>query len=117
MLLVALAGPATNMIMAFLSALLLGTFGSLGLPYFTEIMYYMILINVVLAVFNLIPIPPLDGSKILAGILPGQQKWLYQLETYGVIILIILILTGAIRLLFRFFVSPIVNFLFAIAGF
>ncbi|MDD2443885.1 MAG: site-2 protease family protein [Desulfotomaculaceae bacterium] len=117
MLLVALAGPATNMIMAFLSALLLGTFGSLGLPYFVEVMYYMILINVVLAVFNLIPIPPLDGSKILAGILPGQQKWLYQLETYGFIILIILILTGAIRLLFRFFVSPIVNFLFAIVGF
>lgn len=117
MLLISLAGPTTNLLLALLSSLLLGAFGNLGQPYFVQIMYYMILINVVLAVFNLLPIPPLDGSKILAGILPGEQKWLDHLENYGIIILIILIFTGAIQVLFRFVVSPIANFFFALAGY
>jgi len=117
MLLISLAGPATNLLLAFLSALVLGAFGNLELPYFHQIMQYMILINVVLAVFNLLPIPPLDGSKILAGILPGAQKWLYHLETYGIIILIVLIFTGAIQKLFRFVVYPIANFFFGLAGY
>ncbi len=117
MLLVSLAGPATNIILAVVSAVVLGAFYGLRLPYFESIMMYMIQINVVLAVFNLIPIPPLDGSKILAGILPGRQNWLYQLETYGAIILIILVFTGAIGFLFRIFISPIVMMLISIANF
>jgi Zn-dependent protease len=116
MLLVSLAGPATNIILAVVAAVVLGAFYGLRLPYFESIMIYMIQINVVLAIFNLIPIPPLDGSKILAGILPGEQKWLHQLEAYGAIILIVLVFTGAIGFLFRIFVSPIVMLLISVAN-
>jgi Zn-dependent protease len=71
---------------------------------------------VVLAVFNLIPVPPLDGSKILAGLLPGRQEWLYKLEAYGMIILIVLIFSGAIGFIFKIFVMPIVVALYSLAG-
>lgn len=115
MLLVALAGPVTNMLLAVISAVVFGALVGLNLPYFREIMQYMIQINVVLAVFNLIPIPPLDGSKILAGILPGRQEWLYQLEQYGSIILILLVFTGLIGIVFRILVNPIYSMLGALA--
>lgn len=117
MLLVSLAGPATNLLLAVASAIILGLFVNLNIPYFVEIMRNMILINVVLGIFNLIPIPPLDGSKILAGLLPGRQEWLYQLESYGAILLIILVFTGAIGFIFRIFVYPIVTKLFSLAVF
>ena len=60
-----------------------------------------VVINVILGVFNLLPIPPLDGSKILAELLP--REWAYQylrLERYGFIILIVLIATGGLRFVF-----------------
>ncbi|OPY59045.1 MAG: Peptidase family M50 [Pelotomaculum sp. PtaU1.Bin035] len=115
MLLVALAGPATNMLLAVLSAVVFGALMGLRLPYFREIMLYMIQINVVLAIFNLIPIPPLDGSKILAGILPGRQVWLDQLERYGPILLILLLFTGVINIVFSILVSPVFNILNVLA--
>ncbi len=114
MLLVSLAGPATNFLLAVVSAVLLGLFGSIQIPYFNIIMQYMIVINVVLAIFNLIPIPPLDGSKILAGLLPGRQEWLDQLESYGPILLIVLVFFG-----FRFIsvlINPVVNILILLAN-
>jgi Zn-dependent protease len=113
MLLVSLAGPATNLILAVISAVLLGLFANKNIPYFNIIMQYMIVINVVLAIFNLIPIPPLDGSKILAGLLPGRQTWLEQLESYGPILLIVLVFFG-----FRFIsvlINPVVNILILLA--
>jgi len=115
MLLVSLAGPVTNMLLAVISAVVFGALIGLNLPYFREIMQYMIHINIVLAVFNLIPIPPLDGSKILAGILPGRQGWLDQLEHYGAILLIILLFTGVLGVVFRVLVNPIYNVLIALA--
>jgi Zn-dependent protease len=54
-----------------------------------------------------LPIPPLDGSKILAGILPGDSTWLNYLEQYGFIILIILLLTGILRPILMFFIEPL----------
>jgi len=116
MLLVALAGPATNMLLAVISAIASGALAGLNLPYFGGIMLYMIHINVVLAVFNLIPIPPLDGSKILAGILPGRQGWLDQFEQYGTIILIVLVFTGLIGVVFNVVIEPIDRVLFALGG-
>ncbi|MDF9408975.1 MAG: Peptidase family M50 [Pelotomaculum sp. PtaB.Bin013] len=115
MLLVALAGPVMNMLLAVISAIVFGALVGLNLPYFREIMQYMIQINVVLAVFNIIPIPPLDGSKILAGILPGRQEWLYQLEQYGSIVLILLVFTGLIGIVFKILVNPIYSLLGALA--
>lgn len=116
MLLVSLAGPATNLLLAIAAAIIWGVLDIFQLPYVDPIMQYMIQINVVLAIFNLIPVPPLDGSKILAGLLPGRQNWLYQLETYGVIILILLVFTGAIGFIFNIFVKPIVIALYSLAG-
>ncbi|MBO8127937.1 MAG: site-2 protease family protein [Peptococcaceae bacterium] len=111
LLLISLAGPAMNLILAVTSAIILGIAGFPAHPLGQEFLFYMILINVVLAVFNLIPIPPLDGSKILAGILPGRQEWLLHMEQYGIIILILLVFTGAIGRIFDFFVLPIADFL------
>lgn len=115
MLLVALAGPATNLILAIAATILYGAFAVLNIPYFGMIMQSIIWVNVVLAIFNLIPIPPLDGSKILAGILPGENRWLDQLEQYGIIILLVLVFSGAIGLIFDFFITPIVNILNSLA--
>ena len=68
-LLISLAGPASNFILASLLALLL-RFS----PVPTMIVLPMIMINIGLGVFNLLPIPPLDGSKILSGLLPGMKS-------------------------------------------
>jgi len=112
MLYVSLAGPVTNFLLALVSAISLGIALGLGLGYLrilTDILSSMIFINLVLAVFNLIPIPPLDGSKILAGILPGRQEWLIWLENYGVIFLLLLLFTGIIGSLMRVILIPIYN--------
>lgn len=115
MLLVALAGPASNLVLAFLSALLLG----LGLTgfnvYFHYIVLYSLQINVVLAIFNLIPVPPLDGSKILAGLLPGHSRFIYSMETYGMIILLLLMFTGVLGKVLWPVVTIIVKAFMAIA--
>jgi Zn-dependent protease len=68
-----------------------------------------VIINLALAIFNLIPVPPLDGSKILLGLLPNSTAYRYaKLESYGPIILLILVLSGIIgKILF-----PVVFFLF-----
>jgi len=68
-----------------------------------------VIINIALAIFNLIPVPPLDGSKILLGLLPYSQAYKFaKLEPYGPIFLLILVLSGIIgKVLF-----PIVFFLF-----
>lgn len=115
-LLVSLAGPATNLLLAIAAAVIWGVLYELKLPYFNDIMMYIVQINVVLAVFNLIPVPPLDGSKILAGLLPGRQEWLYKLEAYGMIILIVLIFSGAIGFIFNIFVMPIIVALYSLTG-
>lgn len=96
MLLVALAGPVSNLLLALLSAFLLGTGLTQYNVYFHYIVLYSLQINVVLAIFNLIPVPPLDGSKILAGLLPGQSRFIYGMETYGTIILLLLMFTGVL---------------------
>ena len=111
MMLVSVAGPAANMVIAIIAAVLLGLV-HWQIPYINEILYLLIRINVVLAIFNLLPIPPLDGSKILAGIIPGKQEWLQNLETYGIIILLVLMFfTNIIGSILNFLITPIVNFL------
>ncbi|HOV78759.1 MAG TPA: site-2 protease family protein [Bacillota bacterium] len=116
MLMVSLAGPAANIIIAVASAVILGVFAGAGIPYFKYVMGYMIRINVMLGFFNLIPVPPLDGSKILVGLIPGRQNWLYQLEAYGAILLVILIFTGAVGFVFKVFINPFASLLFELAA-
>ena len=88
MLLVALAGPATNILLAFV----LAQFLRLGmLPGLSEFFFYAIMLNLALAIFNMIPIPPLDGSKVLFAFLPPRVAWQWRpvLEQYGFILLLL----------------------------
>lgn len=115
MMLVSLAGPGMNLIIALLSMAALkmlipyqdATWAAIIIPLFIPLIY----INLILAAFNLLPVPPLDGSKILAGILPDAgANWLYSLEQYGPLILLLLIVTNAVGKI----LWPLVNFLYGI---
>lgn len=103
--LVAAAGPVSNIILAVIFGLLIrfGLIPISALP----IVGVIVIINLVLAVFNLVPIPPLDGSKILFALLPPKLFYIREsLERYGLILAIIFIL-----FLWQF-VSPVVEWLF-----
>jgi Zn-dependent protease len=76
---VAAAGPLTNLLIAAIFALMIRFSGILGLPIaFLEIASFIVLINIVLALFNAIPFPPLDGSKVIAPFLPLDLAQKYQ---------------------------------------
>ncbi len=101
MVLVAIAGPVANLLMAAFWTLVLwlGVHFASNLPYFAEPLQLMgqagILINGVLFLFNLIPIPPLDGGRVAVGLLPQHaSQVLSRVEPYGFIILIVLLFTG-----------------------
>lgn len=94
---VSLAGPASNFITAFATILILVLLMRFRLPLLAIGMLEMIaVINIVLGVFNLIPIPPLDGSKVLAAVAPPAVLAVYrQVEAYAPLLLLFLIITGA----------------------
>lgn len=104
------AGIAANILLAFLSLLLFRflSLPSSGMP--ALLVYYLVQINITLAALNLIPIPPLDGSKILMGVAPGRIAYLLaRLEPYGFFIIIGLLYAGALDFLIGFFRSIIVT--------
>lgn len=93
-ILVSLAGPMANLLLAFISMIIL-KLDVLRIGIVDSFVYILFLYNLSLAVFNLIPIPPLDGSKILAGLLPARQSYEFlKFESYGPLILIILVYFG-----------------------
>jgi len=104
LILVSSAGIVANMIFAFLAVLLLRLLapspsGSIG-----QLLYYLAQINIMLASFNLIPIPPLDGSKILMGFMPERFQYaLSRLEPFGFFIIIGLLYLGALDPVIHFF--------------
>jgi Zn-dependent protease len=99
MLIVSLAGPVSNMLLALLTAFLIGILAKLQLLSgdWIKVLWMTYSYNIILAIFNLLPIPPLDGSKVLASILPGQQGQIFdRMEQYGPFILMALVYIGVI---------------------
>lgn len=113
--LVGAAGPASNLLMAFVFGLMIRFVSyavsgpSLFIDNLVAFASWIVLINIVLAVFNLVPIPPLDGSKVLFALLPYSLHWIEEfLERYGILILLFFIF-----FLFRF-IQPIIFLIFSL---
>ncbi len=120
---IAAAGPISNLILAAGSILLLrflmADFVRAMIPasIFLLLILFLqmsLIINLLLATFNMIPIPPLDGSWVLSALLPEQVGPIYRLiRPYGFLILMVLIWGGAFRVVFQ----PVINFGLSLAGF
>ena len=109
MIWVALAGPAVNIMLASFFSLFWKLDMSTGWRILLE---YSIYLNLYLAVFNLVPIPPLDGSRIMMGLLPRDMARAYsQLEPFGLLIVVVLINMG-----FFSFTYPLVDYLANLLG-
>jgi Zn-dependent protease len=96
---VSLAGPLANILVAFTVAVLFAVLVKLDLlnNFTAKILSFTYMYNVIFAIFNLIPLPPLDGSKVLMALLPGRQSdWFERIEPYAPFILMGLIYIGAI---------------------
>ncbi|MCK5096079.1 MAG: site-2 protease family protein [Candidatus Pacebacteria bacterium] len=106
---VAIAGPLSNIFFALIFGMVLRFGGGLGLPEaFIDISVYIVFINILLAVFNMIPVPPLDGSKVLSAFLPYRHMHMMeQLERYGFIVILFIVF-----FLWESVVAPIVGLIF-----
>ena len=106
---VSFAGPAANLFLCFMAAFMMALLGKMhmlsdGLYRF---LFWMQLYNVWFAFFNLIPVPPLDGSRILSELLPAKQSWQFNeiVDRYGFYILIALVFTGITGMI----INPLAN--------
>jgi Zn-dependent protease len=121
MMMVALAGPVSNLLMAVGWALLARVGVTIELEFISMPLIYSgvagITINLVLALINLLPIPPLDGSRILSGVLPDYWAWRFnQLERWGFLILLVLLATNALGAILGYPLYYAQQLFFSLAG-
>lgn len=121
MMVVALAGPVSNLLMALLWVMIARIGVTINLEFFSLPLIYSgvagITINLVLAMINLLPIPPLDGSRVLSGLLPDYWAWQYnRLERFGFIILLVLLATNALGLILSYPMFYTQQLFFGLAG-
>jgi Zn-dependent protease len=115
MIWVAAAGPGSNLFMAILWAIFLTAQDSLGLreEFFQAMAVAGVQVNLVLMALNLLPVPPLDGGRIVTGLLPNKLAYRFaQIEPFGLIILVVLLVTGTLG----FFIRPFLDFGAAVVG-
>lgn len=103
-ILVSLAGPFANLVTAFLALVALlvikSTMGHLSVGVY-QVFQLIIIYNINFAIFNMIPLPPLDGSHVLVQLLPPKMAYAYaRLERYSFLILIVLIMTSVLSMIF-----------------
>ncbi len=113
---VSFAGPMVNFALGFISLLFLNILFKVGISsgLFIQFVVVLMQLNILLGIFNLIPIPPLDGSKILMSFLSDKYLgYYYQVERYAPIILIALILTRSLGMI----IFPLYNLVFGVFGF
>lgn len=107
---IAFAGPATNLLLAFAFGIIIRIMVHFPVPELLVILFAIIVyLNILLGIFNLIPIPPLDGSRILFAILPpspGVYRAMYLLERWGLLLVLVFVLFG-----FQIIV-PVMNVIF-----
>ncbi|SHE56407.1 site-2 protease family protein [Alkalibacter saccharofermentans] len=92
-LLVALAGPVMNLIIALLSVIWIMLTNGMGIEFFAMLLQF----NIIFAIFNMIPLPPLDGSKVIASLLPDKlESYFWKYERFGYPVILVLAVTGMI---------------------
>lgn len=114
MIWVALAGPGANLLMALLWGIALYLLGGAGItePFFLKMCQGGVLVNVVMFAFNLFPVPPLDGGRILVGLLPYRQAELVsRIEPWGFFIVMALVIMNVISTLWM---QPVMALTFAL---
>jgi Zn-dependent protease len=124
MILVAIAGPISNIILASIAVMIIATISRLNViahvP-FSDVIISLaaifILLNIILATFNMIPIPPLDGSRVVSGLLPYNLAVQYsRIEPFGFIILLVLLQFQAFNWMFNFTLGLTGTIIHAVAG-
>ncbi len=111
---VALAGPASNLVQAIVWALLYVVYTDFGVSekFFLAMCKAGVLSNVVMFAFNLFPLPPLDGGRIVVGLLPWKQAYLFsRIEPYGFYIVMALVITGVVN---HLWLDPVMNATFGL---
>ncbi len=114
MLWVALAGPASNLVQAIVWALLYVVYTDFGVSekFFLAMCKAGVLSNVVMFAFNLFPLPPLDGGRIVVGLLPWKQAYQFsRIEPYGFYIVMALVITGVVN---HLWLDPVMNATFGL---